>query len=498
MVTDAAPLLAIRNLSKRFPSGTQALSDVSIEVRAGEVHGLLGANGAGKSTLIGILSGALDASGGEIAWRGAPVEWRRPIAARRAGVATIYQHLPLVPTLSALENILLDRRTPTRRDALGRAEAARIVAELGDPFALDDLVGDLPIGTRQMVAVAQALASGADLMVMDEPTASLALAERRVVYDVVRDLARRQGKAVLFVSHFLGEIMALTDRVTVLRNGRDVTCRATADLDERQLAELISGREVAQAGRSARRSPGNAVLEVRALASAGRLAASDLKVRAGEIVGVAGMLGSGRSELLHAIFGADRAASGEVTVDGARVEPGTEGAVAAGIALVPEDRKRQGYVGASSIADTIALTDRSGGLLTDRRRDRAAADAAIAELGIKADGAHVAVDTLSGGNAQKVVIAKWLSPAVRVLLLDEPTAGVDVGARADILRLVRRIADDDRAVMLVSSEFAELLALSDRILVMKDGAIVAEVDPEDLLETDLTLLAGGTAVDAPA
>jgi ribose transport system ATP-binding protein len=493
----SAPLLSLSHVAKRFANGTQALVDASLEIRPGEVHGLLGANGAGKSTLIAILSGALSASDGTICWHGTPVTWRRPIDARRGGVATLYQHIPLVPTLSALENILLDRAGGTRRQAAERAEVAAIVARLGDPFALDALVADLPIGARQMVAIAQALASGAELVVMDEPTASLAAADRATVYDVVRQLARAEGKAVLFVSHFLDEILALTDRVTVLRDGRDVLCCATETLDEATLAAAISGREVPRLQRRSRAPAGAQLLSITGLESPGRLAPLDLDVRAGEIVGIAGMLGSGRSEALHAIFGADEAATGGVLVDGVRVNPGTDGAVAAGIALVPEDRKRQGYVAGMSIVDNIALP-RADHWLIDRNADRAAADAAIARLAIKADGADAAIETLSGGNAQKVVIGKWLRDDTRVLLLDEPTAGIDIGARIEIMHLVRDLADRGMAIVLISSDFAELIAMSDRLLVMRDGAVVATADPATTSEIDLTMMAGGSAVAAGA
>lgn len=486
-------LLSVRQVAKRFPNGTQALSAVSLEIRAGEVHGLLGANGAGKSTLIGILSGAMPASGGTIRWRGAEVAWRRPIEARRAGVATIYQHLPLVPTLSALENILLERRTTLRNDPAGRRDAARIVAALGNPFDLDALVATLPIGARQMVAIAQALASGADLLIMDEPTASLGAADRETVYATVRDLARRQGKAVLFVSHFLDEILALTDRVTVLRNGCDIACRATATLDEHALAELISGRPVRREARirRPRRDSQAALLD---LSRQRRDGGEDrLRVGAGEIVGIAGMLGSGRSALLHAIFGARRDRTTTVRVDGAPVTADVEDAIRAGIALVPEDRKTQGFAPSFTIAETIALTDQSGGWLIDRQRDTAAAEAAIQTLAIRAPGPEATIDTLSGGNAQKVLLAKWLSPNVRILLLDEPAAGVDVGARADILRAVQALADDGCSAVMVSSDFDELLALSDRIVVMRDGAIAAEVDPAEVTQAELTVLAGGSS-----
>jgi ribose transport system ATP-binding protein len=488
------PLLELAGVAKTWPNGTVALRGVDLTVMPGRVHGLLGANGAGKSTLIKILSGAIPASGGAVTWRGKPVRWASPRAARAAGVATLYQHIPLVPTLSAADNILLEHSGGWRHARAARASAAAVTATLGDPFDLDEIVGELPIGTRQMVAIAQALVGDPALVIMDEPTAALAGHERETVYRTIRQLARA-GRAVLFVSHFLDEILALTDEVTVLRDGRAVLHAETEALDEAAIAAAIAGRSVTALARTARTRPvGEARLDVRDLSSPGKLAPTNVSVAAGEIVGVAGVLGSGRSELLHAIYGADPAARGAVTLDGRAIGRFTDETTAAGIALVPEDRARQGFVPTMTIAENIALPAR--GLLIDHAAEASAACAAITRLAIKAEGPDALVSELSGGNAQKVVLARWLTPATRVLLLDEPTAGIDIGARIDILRTVRALADDGLAVMLVSSEFEELLAIADRILVLRDGGIVAEIaDPAALDEVDLIRLAGGTRAE---
>ena len=485
-----APLLQLRGLEKVWPNGTAALRGVDLTVRAGSVHGLLGANGAGKSTLIKVLAGAIPASGGSVQWRGEPVRWTNPRAARAGGIATIYQHIPLVPTLSVLENMLLEQRRGWRLDRAARDRAAGVAQALGDPFDLDAIVGDLPIGTRQMVAIAQGLMSDPALLIMDEPTASLAGDEREQVYRTIHRLAG-EGRAVLFVSHFLDEIVALTDEVTVLRDGRAVLEARTADLDEARIAAAIAGRSVTALERVERERPvGGAVLEVRALGSPGKLAPASFSVAAGEIVGIAGMLGSGRSELLHAIFGADPAARGTILLDGKQVSRDPADAVASGIALVPEDRAAQGFVPGMTIAENIALP--GDGWLVAPGKERSAALAAIDDLAIKARGGDALVGELSGGNAQKVVIAKWLTPRTRVLLLDEPTAGIDIGARTDILRLIRRLADQGLAVLLVSSEFEELLAVADRLLVLRDGAIIAEADPAATDEAGLIQLASGS------
>ncbi|MCM8730538.1 sugar ABC transporter ATP-binding protein [Hephaestia sp. GCM10023244] len=484
--------LSLEGIAKTFPNGTVALRGVDLVLAPGRVHGLLGANGAGKSTLIKILAGALAPTAGTIRRDDQVVRWSTPRGAKAAGVATIYQHIPLVPTLSALENILLDDGGWRRRRADARARIASLVASLGTPFPLDTPVGELPIGARQMVAITQALASGAEVVVMDEPTASLAGHERERVYATIRRLAA-EGKAVLFVSHFIDEIMALTDEVTVLRDGRTVLHAETAGLEPQAIAAAIAGRSVTALERPAvARTPGAPVLELRDVASPGKLAPTSLTLRAGEILGLAGTLGSGRSELLHAIFGADPAATGAVLLDGAPVGRWPDEAVAAGIALVPEDRASQGYVPLLTLAENIALPHATG-LLFDVEADRVAAEAAIERLAIKTPGADALPGELSGGNAQKVVIAKWLAPTTRVLLLDEPTAGIDIGARTDILRLVRTLADDGLPVILVSSEFEELLAICDRLLVLRDGAVIGEADPATSTESDLILMTGGGA-----
>jgi len=501
-MVSAPPLLSCEGVAKRFPNGTVALRGVDMTIRAGRVHGLLGANGAGKSTLIKILSGAHSASGGQLVWRGEPVRWRRPIDAKRAGVATIQQHVPLVPTLSVLENILLDTGGWRRHRHDERQRVAGMVDRIGVGLDLDASVGDLAIGERQMVAIVQALASGADLVVMDEPTASLAAPERETVYRIVRQLAREEGKAVLFVSHFLDEIVALTDEVTVLRDGRAALHAETASLDEAGLAAAIVGKAVVQLARDRRREvTGPEVVAITRLSSPGRLAPTDLSLRAGEVVGLAGMLGSGRSELLHAIFGADPDAGGSVRLHGRLVGRSPEEAVRAGVALVPEDRVAQGYLPQMPLWQNVTLpqlaTHSRWGLIPCPADERGRAAEAVDRLAIRTPDVDALVPELSGGNAQKVTIAKWLVPGTRLLLLDEPTAGIDVGARTDILRLIRALADDGLPVIVASSDYDELLAICDRVVVLRDGAVVAERAAGDLDEPMLVLLTGSAPVPTP-
>lgn len=498
-VTEDLPLMRLEGLTKSFANGAVvALRGVDLVIERGKVHGLLGANGAGKSTLIKILSGAFPASSGKIMWKGEAIQWSSPKEANEMGVATIHQHIPLVPTLSVLENVFLGDEGRWRRDASYRARFAELCGRIGYWLDPDALVGDLPIGQRQMVAIFQALGTGAELIVMDEPTASLAGDEREVVYETVRRLSRVENKAILFVSHFLDEVMALTDCLTILRDGQAVLRAQTCDMDESRIAEAIVGRQLVALERTPPRkhtSDAPIVLELRELASPGKLAPISLKLAAGEVLGIAGLLGSGRSEFLHAIFGADPEATGSVSVVGRPVARSTMAAVKAGIALVPEDRAGQGLVPLFELWRNTTLPALESvsmrGWLPVRDREFQRGAEAIQKLKIKAPSPDALVTELSGGNAQKVTIAKWLFSDVKLFLLDEPTAGIDIGAKTDILRLVRELAAAGKAVIIVSSEFEELLAVSERIFVMRDGRCVAERAHEDTSEHELILLAGG-------
>ncbi|KQQ85653.1 sugar ABC transporter ATP-binding protein [Aureimonas sp. Leaf324] len=510
-MSSSEPIMKLRGVVKAFPNGTLALRGVDLDIEKGKVHGLLGANGAGKSTLIKILSGAYWATLGEITWRGEQVKWDSPKAANDMGVATVHQHIPLAPTLSILENVFLGKVGWWRRSSSIRTQFDELCQRVGYSLDPDALVENLSIGERQMVSIFQALATGADLIVMDEPTASLASDERELVYETVRRLTRIENKAILFVSHFLDEVIALTDQVTVLRDGMAVLRAETRDLDEGKLAEAIVGKQVIALEReAAQRRPLETDdvaprLRLRDLASPGRLHPISLDVAPGEVVGVAGLLGSGRSELLHAIYGSDRFATGTVTLDGVQLARSPRAAVAAGIGLVPEDRMGQGLVPDFEIWRNTTLPALGGvsalNALPISERERRRGWDAIEKLSIKASSPEILVSELSGGNAQKVTIAKWLFSDVKLFLLDEPTAGIDIGAKTDILRLVRELASGGKSVIVVSSEFEELLAVCDRILVMRDGRCIAERNFDETSEHDLLLLAGGqsaTITSAPA
>lgn len=492
------PILEVSAIRKTFGNGTVALQSVDMKVAAGSVHALVGANGAGKSTLVKILSGAQPATSGTITWDGETATWRDPLSARRAGVATNYQHVPLVPTLSVLENVFLGRAGYARRPRALAASFETLQERLGYRIDPEAVVGDLPIGARQMVALLQALAIGARLVLLDEPTASLAAGERQIVFDAVRRLSA-QGTSFVYVSHFLDEILDLTDHVTVLRDGSVVLDCPTADLDETALVRAVVGKEIlaverAAAGRPAPDSP--VVLSVRDLSSPAGISGISFDVRAGEIVGLAGLLGSGRSEIMHAVFGADRKARGDVRVDGKAVRRDARAAVRAGMSYVPEDRTRQGLFLTMPIWQNESLPDlprlARAGVVPRRAAERARARAAVTDLAIKARSIDQPPSELSGGNAQKVVFGKWLyGERRRVWLLDEPTAGIDVGAKAELISLARRFAADGQAVLVACGDFEELLAVATRVLVVRKGRIVADLPVEEADEEKLLKISNG-------
>ncbi|HTW97623.1 MAG TPA: sugar ABC transporter ATP-binding protein [Acidimicrobiales bacterium] len=495
-----APLLVLEDVVKVFPNGTVAVRGVSMTLGAGTVHGLVGANGAGKSTLIKIISGALARSSGRILWQGREVRWSSPSEPLRAGIATVHQHTPLVPTLSVTENVYLAGSGGGWRwsAAARQRQFLELLGRIDYHIDPSTTVSELSVGERQMVAMLKALAEGPLLLVLDEPTASLAHEERQLVYRTVLQLSAELGTTVLYVSHLLDEILQLTTQVTVLRDGRVVLDRPTAELDESILVRSIVGRDsrrTSTGSSAAARRDTPAVLEVEDLESPGKLSPSRLVVHRGEVVGIAGLLGSGRSELLQAIFGADPRASGTVKVAGRRVRLSPAAMVSAGLVMVPEDRSRQGLIPDWEIWRNISLPSLAHlswqRLLPRRRLEIDRAEEAIARLSIKASSPYALVRELSGGNAQKVVFAKWLYAGVQVMLLDEPTAGIDIGAKRDIQELIRRLADEGLSVVIVDSELDELLLVSDRLLVMHRGVLIAERAAGETDEQELVALASG-------
>ncbi|WP_218020984.1 sugar ABC transporter ATP-binding protein [Nocardia crassostreae] len=485
-------VLEMHGIVKEFP-GVRALDHVDLEVRAGEVHCLLGQNGAGKSTLIKVLSGAHQPDEGEMRWRGAPVRLSGPAAATRLGIATIYQELDLCDGLSIAENIYLghefSRAGFTRRTPAARA-ATELLGRLGHAeLRPDAAVGSLPAAAKQVVSIARALLHDARLIVMDEPSAALGNDEVANLFRIIGQL-RAEGVAVVYISLRLEEIRAIGDRITVLKDGRTVAAGLPArTTGTAQVVSLMTGRGDLQAAARSASVAGEPVLRVEGLALAGRFHDMSFTVRAGEIVGLAGLVGSGRSEVLETIYGARRASAGQVLVDGRRIRSGSiRAAVAAGLGLAPEERKSQALfllesLGRNISAASLPRYSRLGWF--GRRRERADTRVALGRVGVRpADPAHP-VRELSGGNQQKAVLARWLLDDARVLLLDEPTRGVDVGARADVYAQIRRLAEQGVAVLLVSSDLPELLALSDRVLVLRDGVVIHAAAAAELGEHDI-------------
>ena len=491
-------VLSVRRLEKVYPNGTAALKSASFDIAGATIHGLIGANGAGKSTLIKILSGAIPASGGEIVWSGERRDWRRPADAAAAGIATIHQHIPLAGTLSVRENVFLASSRPWRESGFERRRFDELLEAVGYDIDPEAIVDELPIGRRQMVCILQALAADARLLIMDEPTASLSDTERTMVFDTIRRLRDSRGTSVLFISHFLDEILELCQQVTVLRDGVTVLNESRGAIDEQKLIVAIVGREAALAGENRAafvREADAPLLDVRSLSSSGRLDQVAFSVRPGEVVGLAGLLGSGRSEIMHAIFGADPTASGSVTIGGLPVPRTIAGAIAAGIVLVPEDRIRQALFVNELIRWNTTLPNPAPvsmwGLVPVEALEERRADEIISAFSVVAPNADVLVGELSGGNAQKIALSRALAADCRVLLLDEPTAGVDIGAKADIRRVVSEIAETGTAIVVAISDFEELLAICDRVLVVSEGRIIAERRAAGTSEHELMALAGG-------
>ncbi|MBC9713470.1 sugar ABC transporter ATP-binding protein [Streptomyces sp. TRM66268-LWL] len=479
-------------ITKSFP-GVRALDGVALEVLPGEVHCLLGQNGAGKSTLIKVLAGAHQPDGGTITWQGEEVSLRSPIAAMRLGIATIYQELDLVTHVSVAENVFLGHEPTSAgfvvRGREAKEETRKLLKRLGHPeIDPGTLVGNLSAAHQQIVSMARALSHDVKLIVMDEPSAALDPDEVENLFRIVADLTA-DGVAVVYISHRLEEIRRIGDRVTVLKDGRAVAVGLPAKTTPtKDVVALMTGRNVEYIfpERPTGAADGKVLLKAEGLAREGEFAPLDLEIRPGEIVGLAGLVGSGRSEILETIFGARKATSGRVLVEGTELKPGSvRAAVRAGLGLAPEERKAQALLMLESVTRNVSVSSMSryatGGWL-NRGAEFLAAQKAVRELSLRPDNPDVPVRTLSGGNQQKAVLARWLLRGCKVLLLDEPTRGVDVGARAELYAVIRRLADEGLGVLLVSSEVPEVLGLADRVLVLREGRVVHTAPAQELDE----------------
>ena len=475
------PRLEVRDIEKSFP-GVRALSGVSFDVRAGEVHALMGENGAGKSTLIKIMSGVVQPDKGAILVDGVETKLAGPDDARRAGVATIYQGLLLFPELTVAENIFLGHAPKGRFGSIDlsamRERARALLASLEiDDLDANEMVGRLSVGNRQRVEILRALSHDARVLIMDEPTAALTEADVRRLFDIVRRL-RARGVGIVYISHRMDEIFEISDRVTVLRDGAYIGTLTTRDANSGELVEMMVGRRIEALFPKIEAPLGDPVLEARDLVAKPLTRGVSLTARSGEIVGLAGLVGSGRSELAQTLFGITPAESGEIKLAGKAVTIRSPAeARTLGVAYVPEDRGTQGLVRPMSVKHNFSLAALSRltwfGFI-DRAAELKLAERSVKQFDVKTSSLDEAAGRLSGGNQQKIVLGKWLANKPRLLILDEPTRGIDVGAKAEIHRLMGELAREGVAILMISSELPEVLGMSDRVLVMREGRINAE------------------------
>jgi rhamnose transport system ATP-binding protein len=491
------PLVELRGLSKNY-GGVHALSDVSFAIQPATVHALVGENGAGKSTLVKILTGVVHPDGGELLVEGQHERIGDPQTAHRLGIVAMYQEPTVFPDLTVAENVFAGRHPRGRLRSVDwgamRDNVARLLDELGVDFGPDTPVRGLGVADRQLLEIAKALSTRARLLIMDEPTAALSPNEVENLFATVRRM-RARGVAVVFISHRLEEVSAIADTVTVLRDGRHVATRPAAELPHGELVRLMVGRSLDALFPKEEAELGDVVLRASGLSRRGVFSDVSFELRRGEIVGLAGFVGSGRTEVARAIFGIDRLDGGELWIDGRRFRPSSpRAALRRGLAYLPEDRLQQGLVQSMSVATNASMAVlpqlTPAGFLRPRR-EQALARRFMDELRIKATSPAQVVRSLSGGNQQKVVLSKWLAAQPRILVLDEPTHGVDVGTKADVHRTISHLAAGGLTILLISSELLEILGMSDRVLVMREGRLVAEITRKDASEERIIQAAAG-------
>lgn len=494
-------ILAMNGISKRF-YGVRALNNVTFECRKGEVHALVGENGAGKSTLMKVLAGAHQPDTGEILLRGQPTRITDPQHAQRLGISIIYQEFNLIPDLTVMENVFLGREPRSRAGVIGTGEMRRRATELftrlNVRLDLDSPVRRLTVAQQQMVEIAKALSLNADVIVMDEPTAPLTGAEVEHLFKIIHDL-RAAGVTIIFISHHLDEIFALADRITVLKDGQVVGSVAPDAIDKAGLVRMMVGRTLEEVEAPDHIPSSEVILRVAGLERKGVIQGISFSLGRGEILGIAGLVGSGRTEVVRAIFGADARDAGDIYLRNSKMRMANPGeAVRHGIGFVTEDRKAEGLVLGLSIKHNISLPNlkrlqRLG--FMERRREHQVTGGVAKGLGVKSAGLDQHVRYLSGGNQQKVILGKWLLADPSVIIFDEPTRGIDVGAKAEIYRLMHQAAARGTGILMISSELPEILRMSDRILVMREGKIVGELARAEASEERIMMLATGLTME---
>jgi ABC-type sugar transport system ATPase subunit len=487
-------LLQMKGVEKRF-GGVTALRQGDLEIRAGEVHLLMGENGAGKSTMMKIIAGMQKRDGGDMIWQGQSVDFENPKQAAAMGIAMVHQESLLAPHLSVAENIFLGREIPGPLGTVNRrkmlAEATRLIAQYGFRLQADWMVGRLSPAGKQLVEICRAIQNGTSLLIFDEPTSSLSEAETHEVFRIVREL-RERGTGVIYITHRMEELRSVGDRVTILRDGATVHTEALATLTKERMIQYMVGREVNAIYSRDPLPPGETLLSVTGLSTPDLLQHISLKLHAGEIVGLGGLMGAGRTELCRAIFGLDPISTGTVEVGGRPVTlRSARQAVAAGIALIPEDRQRTGLARELPIAWNVTMANLDavspGGVIRHPEEGKVTQQA-IDRLRIRCENGKQRAGRLSGGNQQKVVISKWVNRGARVFLFDEPTRGIDIGAKVEVFEVMDQLAREGAAILMVSSELPELLQVADRILVMSQGHLTGEL-PRGCSQEDIMRLA---------
>ena len=509
-MSDAAALLQLRNVRKTFP-GVVALDGVDFVARRGEIHSLMGENGAGKSTLIKVLTGAYRRDGGQMLLDGSKIDPRSPLEAQQLGISTVYQEVNLIPTLSVAENIFLGRQ-PVKWGRIDwkqiRRRSEEALARLNLQIDVGRQLSSYSIAIQQMVAIARALDFQAKLLILDEPTSSLDAGEVQRLFAVMRRL-RDEGLGIVFVSHFLDQVYAISDRITVLRNGKLVGEYRTAELPRDQLIARMMGRDLAEFEtqahhvQTAARSQCTPFVSVRNFGRSGMIEPFDLEVRPGQVVGLAGLLGSGRTETARLLFGVDAADSGTVQINGERTQLSSpRAAIRHGFAFCPEDRKTSGIIPDLSVRENIALALQArNGIFKSLSlaQQNAIADRYIKALGIATPHAEQAINNLSGGNQQKAILARWLATNPKLLILDEPTRGIDVGAKAEIQKLTLALVKEGMAILFISSELEEVVRVSDRVEVLRDRKFVGELNRGQISEQAIMrMIAAGDTARRPA